>query len=278
MEDGIALIATDLDGTLLGCDAQISQCNRNALIRCRERGIRVVLASGRSFEAIRKFALDMDIDCAIISCNGARMDQSAEGPVMMEDCIPEEQAAGLLEALVEENVYFECYTPGRIYMADGFEVRFHSHRAKIVEFAGRRLEYIDGTERMRREALNCAYKFVVFSPDKQRLLQVAERMEQMDVSVTSSWGDNIEVMKKGAGKGKALSAYAAAHGIPKERIMSFGDQMNDRDMFEVSGWPVAMENAVEELKASAQLIAPHHDESGVGKIIRKYVLHEGETI
>jgi len=278
MKDGIAIIATDLDGTLLGRDAQISQCNRNSLKRCRERGIHVVLASGRSFEAIRTFALDMGIDCAIISCNGARMDQSAEGPVMLEDFIPQEQAAELFEALVAEKVYFECYTPGRIYMADGFEVRFHSHRAKVVELAGRRLEYIDGTERMRREALNCAYKFVVFSPDRQRLSQVAARMEKMDIAVTSSWGDNIELMKKGAGKGKALSVYAAAHGIPKEMIMSFGEQLNDRDMLEASGWPVAMENAVEELKASAKLIAPHHDESGVGKIILKYILDGGKTI
>ena len=278
MKKEIAIVAMDLDGTLLGRDKQVSRENREALRRCRERGIRVVLASGRSFESIRTFAVGMGIDCAIISCNGARMDESADGPQIMEDCIPKEQAIELFDALNAENVYFECYTPGRIYMTDGFVQRFHSHEAKVMELDGYRLEYVDSTERMRRDAMDCAYKFVVFSPDEKRLSEVAERMRRFEICVTSSWGDNIELMKKGAGKGRALTAYAAAHGIPKERIMSFGDQINDLDMLNASGWPVAMENAVEDLKTAARMIAPHHDRSGVGRVINKYVLDEGETL
>ena len=274
----ISMVAMDLDGTLLGVDSRISPENAEALRKCSERGIRVVMASGRSFEAIRSFACGLGIECAIISCNGARTDETAEGPLLMEDCIPEAQAIELFEALRKENIYFECYTPGKIYMTDGFAERFHAHKAKAVEMDGRRLEYIDGAERMRREAMGCAYKFVVFSPDVDRLSQVAQRMREFDISVTSSWSDNIELMKKGAGKGKALSAYAALKGIPKEEIMAFGDQINDLDLLSASGWPVAMENAVPELKAFARLTAPHHDQSGVGKIIRKYILDEGETI
>ena len=278
MAERVSVVAMDLDGTLLGIDKKISSENARALRECCAKGVHVVLASGRSFESVRTFANAVGIDCAIISCNGARMDASVHGPMMMEDCIPETQAVRLFDELIGENVYFECYTPGKIYMTDGFVERFHSHEARVMEMDGYKLEYIDGTERMRKEALNCAYKFVVFSPDADRLSQVAERMKRFDISITSSWGDNVELMKKGAGKGKALLAYAAAHGVPCEEIMSFGDQLNDLDMLSVSGWPVAMENAVEALKHSACLIAPHHDLSGVGRIIRKYVLDEGETI
>lgn len=274
----ISMVAMDLDGTLLGRDKQISPENTAALHACRKRGIHVVLASGRSFESVRTFSNAMEIDCGIISCNGARVDESAHGPLMMEDCIPEERAVELFDALMDAKVYFECYTPGRIYMTDGFVERFHSHEARVMELDGYRLEYIDSTERMRREALKRAYKFVVFSPDGRILNETAEKMRRYDISVTSSWDDNIELMKKGAGKGRALLQYAAAHGVRSEEIMSFGDQINDMDMLSVSGWPVAMENAVDGLKAAARLIAPHHDRSGVGKIIRKYVLDEGETI
>jgi len=186
----------------------------------------------------------------------------------------------LFDALAEADVYFECYTPGRIYMTDGFVERFHSHEARVMELDGYRLEYIDSTERMRREAMGCAYKYVVFSPDGEKLKRLAEEMKRFDISVTSSWGDNIELMKRGAGKGKALEMYARRHGIAKEEIMSFGDQINDMDMLAASGWPVAMENAVDGLKKSARLIAPHHDRSGVGRILNQYVLDEGkgETI
>ena len=274
----ISIIAMDLDGTLLGTDKQISEENREALRECHAKGIRVVLASGRSFESIRTFANSLDVECGIISCNGARLDASAYGPLLMEDCIPHERALELYEALIRRNIYFECYTPGRIYMTDGFVERFHSHEARVMELDGYRLEYIDSTERMGREALDRAYKFVVFSPDSDVLARTAKELERYDISVTSSWGDNIELMKKGAGKGRALMEYAARYGVPGEQIMSFGDQLNDMDLLAASGWPVAMENAVEGLKRSAKLIAPHHDCSGVGRIIRKYVLDKGETI
>ena len=91
----VSIVAMDLDGTLLGADSKVSEENREALKRCREKGIHVVLASGRSYGAIRKFALGMEIDCAIISCNGARMDASADGPTVLEEYIPREQAVRL---------------------------------------------------------------------------------------------------------------------------------------------------------------------------------------
>lgn len=274
----ISIVAMDLDGTLLGLDQKISPINAEALRMCREQGIHIVFASGRSFEAIRMFAQEVGIDCTVISCNGARMDESVNGPLLMEDCIPETIAAELFDALIRENIYFECYTHGRIYMTDGFKERFHSHTAKVVDLDGRRLEYIDGTERMKREALKNAYKFVMFSPDKRKLSRAAERMAGFDISVTSSWEDNVELMKKGAGKGKALGILAESLGVPREEIMAFGDQLNDFDLLGAAGWPVAMENAVEGLKECARLIAPHHDQSGVGRIILKYVLDKGETI
>ena len=275
----ISIVAMDLDGTLLGKDIKVSAENREALKACRERGIYVILASGRSFESVRTFATGMGVECGIISCNGARLDGTAYGPVLVEEFIPQEVAQRVFDVLVESAIYFECYTPGRIYMTNGFVERFHSHEARVMELDGYRLEYIDGTERMRREALGCAYKFVVFSPDAEVLKATAERMRALDiVDVTSSWGDNVELVGKGAGKGRTLLKFAEMHGIPKEEIMSFGDQINDLDMLTASGWPVAMENAVDELKAHARLIAPHHDQSGVGKVIREYVLAERKEI
>lgn len=272
----ISIISIDLDGTLLDAKQKISKKNADALRRCRERGIYVFLSSGRSFEAVRAFAAGMSVDCGIISCNGARMDASAYGPTLLNNCIPEETAFHVLDKLLQLNIYFECYTPGRVYMSSGFAERFHDHQARVLDLDGYRLEYVESTERMRREALGCAYKFVVFDPEKKRLDDVRRAFRDFDISLTSSWGDNVELMKNGAGKGRALTWFAEQKGIPKEEIMSFGDHMNDLDMLKASGWPVAMENAVDELKRYAKVIAPRHDQSGVGRIICKYVLNTGE--
>lgn len=275
----ISIVAMDLDGTLLGKDKKISEENIKALKACRDRGIKVVLASGRSFESVRTFATGMGVECGIISCNGARMDETPHGPVLVEEFIPEKTARRVFEILVEDAVYFESYTPGKIYMTDGFVERFHSHEARVMDLDGYRLEYIDSTERMRQEALGCTYKFVVFSPDQDVLRRTAEKMRNLGwVDVTSSWGDNVELVKKDTGKGKTLVRYAEMQGISAKEIMAFGDQVNDLDMLSVSGWPVAMENAVDELKEMARIIAPHHDRSGVGKVIFEYALDERKQV
>jgi hydroxymethylpyrimidine pyrophosphatase-like HAD family hydrolase len=54
--------------------------------------------------------------------------------------------------------------------------------------------------------------------------------------------------------------------------MAFGDNVNDMEMLQEAGVAVAMENGVEELKKMADVIAPHHDESGVGRVLEKMVL------
>ena len=279
METGrISIVSMDLDGTLLNAQQKVSEENAEALRMCRERGIYVFLSSGRSFESVRTFATGLNVDCGIISCNGARLDASAYGPTLMTDCIPEEIAIRAFDELIRLKVYFECYAPGRVYMSSGFVERFHSHEARVLDLDGCHLEYIDSTERMRAEAMDRAYKFVVYSPDPAILAQAAEKLARFDIDITSSWGDNIELMKKGAGKGRALEKYAAHYGIPKDEIMTFGDQLNDMNLLEASAWPVAMENAVDGLKARARLIAPHHDEDGVGKMLRKYVLSREDTL
>lgn len=272
----ISMISIDLDGTLLDADQKISKENADALRQCRKRGIYVFLSSGRSFESVRTFATGMGVDCGIISCNGARLDASAYGPTLLSDCIPEETAFRVLCELLRMNIYFECYAPGRVYMSSGFAEKFHDHQARVLELDGYRLEYVESTERMRREALGCVYKFVVFDPEKKRLDDVRRAFRGFDISLTSSWYDNVELMKNGAGKGRALTWFAERKGISREEIMSFGDHMNDLDMLKASGWPVAMENAVDELKRYAKVIAPRHDQSGVGRVLYEYVLSAGE--
>lgn len=274
----IGVVAMDLDGTLLGADQKISEENKRALRECSARGIRVVLASGRSFESARTFAKEIGVSCGIVSCNGARLDETENGPVLMEDCFSKEQALFFFEELRRCDIYFECYTPGRIYMTDGFVETFHSHEARVLEIDGYRLEYIDSAERMREEALDHVYKFVIYSPDPKILARTEQHLRQFDVAVTRSWDDNIELLRSDAGKGKAVLAYAQRHGIPAAEVMTFGDQHNDLTMIRAAGVGVAMGNATDELKAAADLIAPHHDQSGVGRIICKYVLNEGEIL
>ncbi len=79
----------------------------------------------------------------------------------------------------------------------------------------------------------------------------------------------IELTARGVSKGAALRALARRLGIRHEEIVAIGDQDNDRSLLEAAGLRVAMGNAVPELKALADLIAPSVSEDGVAWAIRE---------
>lgn len=80
-----------------------------------------------------------------------------------------------------------------------------------------------------------------------------------------------------ASKGEAIKFLAGYLGMALERMLAIGDSTHDLSMLQVVGTAVAMGNAVEEVKAAAQIIAPTNDEEGVAWVLREVVLAEQET-
>ena len=270
----IRLIVTDLDGTLLNKSRQISPRTARALRACQARGVKIMFASGRSFEAVRPFALGAELDaCRIVSCNGSRLDETPYGPVLFEDNLPEELAREAAGRLVEAGLYTECYSDERIYMANRVPLPTRHHRPGLT--ADGAVEFVDDAARLLAEGPKKARKLIVFTDNPANIEKARALLEGLPVSLSQSGGDNLEIMRKDAGKGRAVAWYAASRGIAKEEIMAFGDQTNDLDMLLAAGWPVAMENAVEDVKRCARLIAPHHDADGVARILEQYVLEGG---
>lgn len=81
-----------------------------------------------------------------------------------------------------------------------------------------------------------------------------ELMAIPELSISSSMYNNLEVNAKGADKGSALLWLADYLGIDREETMSFGDGENDIPMIQAAGIGVAMENALDTVKAAADMI------------------------
>lgn len=270
----VRLIATDLDGTLLGTDKAVSGRNARALHACLERGIAVMLASGRSFHAIARIARESNLEgCLIMSSNGARLDETACGPLLFEDGIAPAAAREAAARLIDAGIYVECYSDETIFMANRTYVRHHDHRPGLSKDGVTR--FVEDKNALLNEGAERARKLIVFSDEETVLQRARALMDGLPLDCSSSDTDNLEIMARGAGKGRALLWYARQRAIKKDEIMAFGDQMNDLPLLDNAGWPVAMENAVQALKEHARLIAPRNDCSGVAEIIEKYVL-EGE--
>ncbi|MDO4741483.1 MAG: Cof-type HAD-IIB family hydrolase [Eubacteriales bacterium] len=269
----IKLVAMDLDGTLLNGEKGVSEYTAQILRECEAKGVKMVIASGRGFDSARVYARLTGLNSPIVSANGARVEQTPFGPTIMEDCIPEELSREVCRIMLESGIYFVCYCRGVNYSANGTEIKRGLMPKHVVDGGRYAVRNTLSMEELLGEGVKRPYKYVAFTEDYEALARLRRRLEtEIDAAISSSWPDNVEVLAKGCGKGKAIGFLAERYGIAKEEIMAFGDQENDRDMLLSAGWPVAMENGTDGIKAIARIIALPNTQDGVGKILEKYVL------
>ena len=268
----IALICMDMDGTLVGEGGVIPELNIYALRKAAEAGIHLALVSGRNYRFLMQYAGDIHPETAVVSANGARIDEKAGGKCIFEGFFEEEYAREVCSALFQTGVYFEVYTDQKNYIFHRTRIsKIHEHSLEMYlknrQILG--LEFPDTPEDMCYEGI---YKFVAFSDDPDVMRLVKETLDEKNILHSSSWWDNTEVMAKGVDKGSAVRTLAKHFGIDVRDVMAFGDQTNDLSLLSAAGWPVAMENGVDEVKAIARIIAPKNTEGGVGQVILKQVL------
>ena len=266
-----------MDDTLLGANGEFPEINVRALRACAARGIRLALNSGRSFETLRDFACTLGVEPFIISVNGARVDAGPGGPTLMERVYDDEHTRVVYEAMRASGLYYTVYTRGHTFMGNSAQrflySRFGHHYAHTSRSGPYVYEMVDDEERLRAEGLVHPYKFVALGTAHDARFQgILDAVSPLNMSVSSSRADNLEVMMPGVDKGSALAFLAERLGVAREQVMAFGDNTNDLPMLAYAGASVAMENGEESVRRAARFIAPHHAEGGVGKFLFEKVL------
>lgn len=278
----IKLIATDLDGTLLDGNGELTPKSLAVMQACEERGIHFVMASGRLFEGIRLLARKANLHSPIISSNGGRVDLTPFGPAIMEDTLPVPLAKTVFEILKASGLYIECYSGNTIYRAHPRLSPFlkspdeYVPTPSIPDGEGFEQRFVDDIDRMEAEGRDKAYKFAAFSRNPAELQAIVRQLDGLPVTINSSFPYNIEIMEKGHGKGKAIRFLQEYYQLDKDEIMTFGDSTNDLEMMKASGVPVAMGNALEEVKQIARIIALPNTQDGEAHVIEQYVLGSKE--
>lgn len=270
----VKLICMDLDGTLFSHAGEIPEVNIEALRACAKRGIRLALVSGRGCAFIRRVAEKIGADCAIVSANGARIEAGINGPTVFEGTFPEDEGRRVMNTMLSAGVNFEAYTRYVNYVARP-ELAPERHVKSLemyVKAGDIRAEY--DIDKMIKEAPASAYKFVVFTKDKEAFERAEKALDDAHIRHCSSAGSNLEVMPEGVDKGQAVMRLCRYFDIDIKETMAFGDYTNDLDMLRAVEYPVAMENAVDEVKTAAKYTAPLNTEGGVGRFIMENVLRE----
>lgn len=272
----IKMIVTDIDGTLVDYGKPMTENMIATIRRVIDKGIIFVVASGRTYYHACEIPVKAGIDCCVVSANGGRADRGIRESIIYEDTFDDETSMKVYDILTEAGCYMTAYVGTKIYYMserNGFGSTCIRVSEAMVES-----ENVIGNnpERMKNEGTVHPYKYEAYTDDPALMDKLRETFRGMGLSVSSAFPFNLEILPAGGGKGKAVRELMKYFGVKKDEIMAMGDGSNDLTMLMEAGLPVALENAVDALKAAAKVIAPSCKVDGGAWAIAKYAL--GETI
>lgn len=271
----IKLVALDLDGTTINNDRVISERNRQALQKAAEQGVNIVVATGRPFSALPKDVFEIDAIRYVLTSNGASITDLKENKTFYENCLSPVAVEHSVALLRNYSYVIECFIKGIAYI-DGPYYR----QVEETRMSFRDIEYILNT----RNPVDDIYGFML--EHKHSIENININFENIDekpamreklltipeATITSSFRHNLEIGGATTSKAEALDQMGKLLGIDRSEMMAVGDSPNDIAMLQTSGFPVAVGNAEEEVKAIAKFIAPTNHEDGVAVAVEKFVL------
>ena len=279
MHKDIKIIALDLDGTLLDSNKNLSPANLAALERAAQAGIEIVPTTGRFYGGMPECIRSLPFVNYAITINGAQAQNLRTGEVIYKAEIPLDEAIDIMTYLDKLPVIYDCYMDNAGWMTADFKKQIDGmvrdgHYRKMLHELRNDVPELKAFLREKGSDIQKTQFFTADMPLREKLLKELEGMFP-DICVSSSTEQNVEINASRANKGEALSALARHLGCTDENTMSFGDGLNDLSMIKSAGLGVAMANACDEVKASANYITDTNDNDGVMKAIEKFCFKEG---
>jgi len=268
----IKLIFSDVDGTIWPIGGKISERTRAAARAAAAAGIPFVISSGRWYVTAKLVAEELKLDEGyMVVANGGAV-VKMDGTLLKDWPMPDEDAALIYGIMRKYGMLTTSTVPEGFYVLNAEkDVRWSKDPGEYL-FGRNRAVYGD-REEFERCGLHECYRLSC-AGGIDDLNEMREELAPYGYSLSSAYPDNLEVMAPGCGKGAAAKWLAEYLGVELSECMAFGDNTNDLDMLEAVGWPVAMGNAVDELKAVARLIAPDSEDDGVAQIIERLLRGE----
>ncbi|MFB8048423.1 MULTISPECIES: HAD family hydrolase [Streptomyces] len=258
-----ALVATDLDGTLLRPDDTVSARSRAALGLAAASGARHLIVTGRPVPGIRALLADLAYTGLVVCGQGTQLYDADAGRLLRSVALDREAAdtaLGKIEA--EVGAVFAAVDQDGV---DGVTLIEAGYRMPNPTLPAQRV----GS----REALwaRPVIKVLVRHPElgDDALAAVARGAVGDLATVTMAGPGTVELAPRGVDKGTGLAAAAELLGIGAERTVAFGDMPNDLPMFAGSGLRVAMGNAHPELRAAADEVTLSNAEDGVAVVLER---------
>ncbi|MFV0555501.1 MAG: Cof-type HAD-IIB family hydrolase [Lactovum sp.] len=267
------IIFLDIDGTLVNFDQTIPDSTIKALKEAKEKGHYLFISTGRSYPSIHKELLDLNLFDGIIASAGANI--FWQGKEIYHSYLPQEKLTELAKILDRhEAIYmFQGYNGRFIDAKNGERMtkHFKDHGFDIEKFSFFKQTVIESP--YARDDIESG----VFHEAKVSLEEIQKEIGN-DVKITAlSFEDKNEdnsgeFTKAGVNKATGIQFVLEYLELSQKDSLAFGDSANDIEMIQYAEVGVAMGNAIQEVKAVADIITDNISEDGIYKAFKKLQL------
>jgi Cof subfamily protein (haloacid dehalogenase superfamily) len=276
----IKLVALDLDGTLFDNSSHISERNLTAIRSITDKGIHVVISTGRPFEGIPFDQIKGTGINYAITANGSGIYEISTGKCLYENAMDEELVTPILNFLLTRDIHMDAFIGGKGYtpfqcVETAQKLTVPSSIKNYIITTRTRLDNI--LQFIHENQLKVQKMTLNFYPAADGTLIDRETVRKFLVSnpsITTVCGgyNNLEFTRADANKGVGLRKLAEILGVNPDATMAIGDTENDLAIIEAAGIGVAMGNATDAVKAKADYVTTSNTEDGVAAAIEHFIL------
>ena len=276
----IKLVALDLDGTLFDNSSRISKRNLTAIRSITDKGIHVVISTGRPFEGIPFDQIKGTGINYAITANGSGIYEISTGKCLYENTMDEELVTPILNFLLTRDIHMDAFIGGKGYtpiqcVETAQKLTVPSSIKNYIITTRTRLDNI--LQFIHENQLKVQKMTLNFYPAADGTLIDRETVRKFLVSnpsITTVCGgyNNLEFTRADANKGVGLRKLAEILGVNPDATMAIGDTENDLAIIEAAGIGVAMGNATDAVKARADYVTTTNTKDGVAAAIEHFIL------
>ena len=279
----------DLDGTMLNQYGIVTQNTKDAIKEAQNKGIEIIIASGRPIDSIKAIAKQIESKKYFISGNGAIIYDISKDETIYENTIKKQKALEIIKICEENGIYYNIYTEKEI-VAKSLQCNvLYYHKENInkedkdkthINIVENIYDYISNRDEKIVKITVCDKNKVIFNSIIRKLKEITE-IEVLDVShmsrkIIHQGTEEIpieyfytEISAKNVDKWNAIEFLKEKMNIKTEEVIAIGDNINDKKMIEKAGLGIAMGQSHPEVKKVAKQITTSNLEDGVASALRE---------
>lgn len=262
------LIASDLDGTLLNSNKEISDYSVKVLKQAQEKGVDFAVCTGRMYGSMEYLMPKLTFSKYSINIMGAEIYNNFTKERIYFRPLEDEHVEKIVRYATDNKVHMNLYIDNVLYtnFDDEFRHWYHQETTSLgIVIEGDLLEFIKGKKLSK----------ILFISEPEVAKQHFENMQKMfgdELNICASHPRYVEFSHIDAQKDKTLLVLLDMLNIKKEELIVFGDSGNDVSMLKNTGFSCCVANGWDEAKQVSNLIVESNDNDGVAKTVKRLIL------